>query len=97
MHFCSRNVQDTVIILEEGNLPHQQFSRCDMLVPWRALNGRHHATIMCKKGAESKIRRMAEAELRDSTERVFEAYRKPLETVATFKYQGQLITVGDDD
>ena len=52
------------------------------------LNSRHHATAMCKKGAERKRRRMVEAELRDSTERAFGAYGKPLETVSTFKYLG---------
>ena len=40
---------------------------------------------------------MAEAELRDRTERVLEAYGKPLETVATFKYLGRVMTAGDDD
>ena len=73
MHFCTRNFRDIVIILEEGNLPYPKCSRCEKRVPWRALNGRHHATAMCKKGAERKRRRMAEAELRDSTERDFEA------------------------
>ena len=38
---------------------------------------------------------MVEAELRDSTERAFEAYEKPLETVSTFKYLGQVMTAGD--
>ena len=52
---------------------------------------------MCKKGAERKRRRIAEAELRDSTERAFEAYGKPLEMVATFKYLGKVMTEGDDD
>ena len=85
MHFCSRHVWDILIILEEGNLPHPRCSQCYMLVPWLALNGRHHATAMCRKGAERKRQRMAEAELRDRTERAFEAYWKPLETVATFK------------
>ena len=63
-----------------------------MLVPWRALNGRHHATAQCKKGAKQKRRRMAEAELRDSTERAFEAYGKPLETMLEFKYLGRVMT-----
>ena len=72
--FLQPECPDIVIILEEGKLPHPRCSRCDMLVPWRALKGRHHATAMCKKGAERKRRRMAEAELRDSTERAFEAY-----------------------
>ena len=74
-----------MIILEEGNLPHPRCSRWDMLVPWRTLNGRHHATVMCKKVSEKKRRRMAEAELKDRTERAFEAYGKLLETVSTFK------------
>ena len=86
-----------MITLDEGNLPHPRCSRCDMMVPGRELNGRHHATAMCKKGAEIKRRRMAEAELRDSTERAFEAYGKTLDTVSTFKYLGQVMTVGDDN
>ena len=86
-----------MIILEEVNLPHPRCSRCYMLILWRALNGRHHATFMFRKGAERKIRRMAEAELRDSTERSFEAYRKPIETVTKFKYLGRVMTAGDDD
>ena len=32
VHFWRRHVRDVVIILEEGNLPHPRFSRCDMLV-----------------------------------------------------------------
>ena len=73
MHFCSRHVRDIVIILEEGNLPHPRCSRCNMLVPWRSLNGKHHDTTMCRSGAEQKRRRMAETELWESTERALEA------------------------
>ena len=40
---------------------------------------------------------MAETELRESTERDFEAYRKPIEVVYIFKYLGQIMTAGDDD
>ena len=40
---------------------------------------------------------MAEAELRDSMERAFKAYGKPLETVSAFKYLGQVMTAGDND
>ena len=81
MHFCNRHVRDIVIILEEGKFPHPRCSRCNILVPWRALNGRHHATAMCKKGAERRRQRMAEAELWYSTEMAFEAYGKLLETM----------------
>ena len=97
MHFFNWNVRDIVIILEEGNLPHPRCPRCDMLVAWRALNGRHHANTQWAKGAERKRRRMAKAELRDSTERAFEAYLKPLEMMSAFKYLGRVMTAGDDD
>ena len=40
---------------------------------------------------------MVEAELRDSTERAFEAYGKPLETVSVFKYLRRVMMEGDDD
>ena len=39
---------------------------------------------------------MAEAELRGSTERDFEAYEKRLENVSDFKYLGRAMTAGDD-
>ena len=68
VHFWRRHVRDTVIILEEENLPHPRCENCDMLVPWRALNGRHKDTAMCWSGAEQKRRRLAEAEIRESTE-----------------------------
>ena len=64
VHFWRRHVRDTVIILEEGNLPHPRCENCDMLVPWRALNGRHKNTGMCKSGVERKRWRLAEAEIR---------------------------------
>ena len=40
---------------------------------------------------------MAEAELRDSKERAFEAYGKPLRTVSAFKYLVRVMKAGDDD
>ena len=38
---------------------------------------------------------MAEAELRDSTERDFEAYGNPIEIVTKFKYLGRVMTAGE--
>ena len=64
VHFVHRHVQDTVVMLEEGNLPHPQCPRCDLQVPRKALNGRHLGTAQCKKGVERKQRRMAEKETR---------------------------------
>ena len=66
VHFFHWRVQDAVIILDDGNLPHPQCPRCDILVPWHALNRRHLATAQCAKGAERKRRRLAEEDLQES-------------------------------
>ena len=97
VHFWRRHVRDTIIILEEGNLPHPRCENCDMFVPWRALNGRHKSTMMCKSGAERKRRRLAEAEIKDNTEIAFEVYGKQIQSVPRFTYLGRVITAGDDD
>ena len=55
MHFWHQNVRDTMVILEEGNLPHPGCSLRDMLVTWRSLNGWHQRTAKCKKGVERKL------------------------------------------
>ena len=97
VHFLHRHVLDTVVILEEGNLPHPRCPRCDILVPQRALNGRHPATAQCARGDERKRRRLAEAETRESSEQAFEAYGEPIHNVLEFRYLGMVLTAGDDE
>ena len=64
VHFVHRHVQDTVVMLEEGNLPHPWCPRCNLQVPRKALNGRHLGTAHCKKGAEWKQRQLTETKMR---------------------------------
>ena len=68
-----------------------------MFVPWRALNGRHKNTEMCRSGAERKRWRMAEAEIRESTEMAFEVYGQQIQSVPWFTYLERVMTEGDDD
>ena len=68
-----------------------------MLVPWRALNGRHLSAAQCARGVDQKRRRLEEEELWEISERFFQAYGAPLENVMMFKYMGRLMTAGDDD
>ena len=84
VHFLHRNVRDTVIIIEEGNLPHPRFPRCDILLPWRALNRQHLTTAQCAKRAEWKRQHMTEEEMRESAEMAFQAYNRPLVKVTLF-------------
>ena len=46
-----------------GKPPIPKVLKCNMMVPWRALNGKDHDTAMCRSGAERKRRRMAETKL----------------------------------
>ena len=52
---------------------------------------------MCRSGAERKTRRLAETEIRESTEMAFVVYWKQLKMVPSFKYLGRILTAGDDD
>ena len=87
----------TVVMLEGGTSPHPRCARCDIQVPRRALNGRHPGTAQCAKGAERKRRHLAETETRENSERAFEAYGAPIESVLDFKYLGRILTAIDDD
>ena len=77
-------------ILEEGNLSHPLCPCCKMLVTWLALNGRGLDTAQCVYGVEWKHRRLKEEE------RAFQAYGKPMETITSFKYLGQVLTTEEE-
>ena len=53
-HFLHRHVRKTMVILEEVNPPYRWYPRCDMLVPWVALNGHHTTNAQCTRGVEWK-------------------------------------------
>ena len=74
VHFVYQHVKDTVVMLEEGNLPNPRCPQCDMQVPRKALNGCHLGTAQCKKGAVRKQKGMAETETKENSERAFHAY-----------------------
>ena len=74
VHFCHRHERDTVVILEEVNLSHPRCPLCDILVPWKDMNGTHRRTSQCYRGAERKIRQLAAEEEREVIVRDFSAY-----------------------
>ena len=97
VHFWRRHVRDTIIILEEGNLSHPRCENCDMFVLYRALNGRHKSTMMCKRGAKSKRWRLEDAEKRENTEVAFEVYGQQIQSVPRFTYLVRVMTAGDEE
>ena len=97
VHFVHWHVHDTVVILDEGNLPLPQCPQCDLQVSRKALNRRHLETSQCKKGAERKQRRLAAAELETTSEKAFHAYGTKMRAVTEFRYLGRVMTNTDDD
>ena len=97
LHFVHHNVHDTVVMLEEGPPPLPRCHRCDLQVSRKALNGRHLGTSQCRTGTERKRRRLAEADMRENSERAFHAYGKQMKAVMEFCYLGRLLTATDDD
>ena len=97
VQFVHRNVLNTVVILEEGNLPHPCCALCDMLVPRQVLNGRHPDKAQCANGAERKRRLLAEAETWESLEKSSEAYGEPINNLLAFNYMVRVLTAGDGD
>ena len=73
VHFVHRHVHETVVILEEGNIPLPRCPRCDLQVSMKALKGRYLETNQCKKGAERKQWRIAAAEVETTPEKAFHA------------------------
>ena len=97
VHFWYRHVRDTMVILEEGNFPHPRCPLCDIMVPWRALNGTHCHTVQCKRGTQRKRRRLASEDERENTARSFSTYGRPMDMVTSFQYPGRVILAEDND
>ena len=66
---------------------------CDMLVPWKSLNGTHRRMSQCTWRLERKILQLVVEEEREVTASSFRDYGRPLEMVTSFKYLGQVILV----
>ena len=97
VHFLHRKIRDAVFILEEGNLPHPRCPRCDILVPWEALNGLYTTTAQYANGAERKRIWVSVEDMRASTAMAFHAYSRPMTSITSFKYLGRIMTTSDDD
>ena len=63
----------------------------------KALNGRQLETSQCRTGTERKRPRLAEAELKITSEKAFHAYGTKMRAVTEFKYLGRFLTNTDYD
>ena len=97
VYLWHRHIRNTMVILEEGSLPHPLCPLCDMMVSWWYLNGTHRRIAQYKKGEDQKIWRLAAEEERAVTSSSFSAYGHPLDMVTSFKYLERVISATEDD
>ena len=74
VHFVHLHMQDTLVVLVEGNYPLPCCPKCDIFATWRALNGTHQVMSMCTRGVERRLKRLWEEESRRIMVMDFEAY-----------------------
>ena len=90
-------VQDTIVILEEGNQPYPRCPQCDTFVPHKFLNGQKLKTELCRQGMERKWSCLAEEEAREGTEQAITAYGDPLYQAPSFKCLGRVLAAEDEN
>ena len=93
VHCFHCHIQDTVFIMEEGNLPHPHFPQSGMLVPWMDLNGRYINTMQSAKVSERKRHILAMEDARAGANAALQVYGRPLTNVMAFKYLSRILTV----
>jgi uncharacterized C2H2 Zn-finger protein len=89
--FKYRHLTDTIIILEEGELP--RCPRCGMFGNFRK---GHDQTKTCKEGTLTDLRDMRREQTKARTKR-FQIGEEEIGAVQKFKYLGQITSGGDDD
>ena len=64
-----------------------------MLLPWATMKHSHTTTTLYTWGGGGNRQQLAEEEEQAGAGTAFRAYGQPLETVTSFKYLGNLLTV----
>jgi hypothetical protein len=94
-HFLFRHYHDTIIILQEGQLP--RCDKCGMFCTVTALAGKHLDSALCRKGARRNKRKIRELQCIRALRHQFHIRDQPLETVTNFRYLGQISMTRDND
>ena len=97
LHFMTRHPLDSICIRQEGSAPLPRCTRCDMHLPYTALNRRHFASGACRRGQLAKQRRLADTTNRTARTLAIKIHDIPLQTVQTFKYLGRTMAANNSD
>ena len=97
VNFLHRHIRETMLILEDDNLPYPLCPPFYIMLPLTSLNGKNTTIAQCTKGSEQKRRRLMAEDLREITARTFQAYVISPKLVTSLKYLGNIMTASDDD
>jgi hypothetical protein len=79
----------------EGSLPLPQCNRCGLQILYKAINGHHYETALCKDGVARKVQHVSAEQAHLALQNMFTAYGEGLQRVEVFKCLGCLL--GYDD
>jgi hypothetical protein len=82
---------------KEGSVPLPQCNRCGLQILYKAINGRHYETALCKDGVVRKVQHAAAECVHLALQNTFTLYGKGLERVEVFKYPGFLLAYNNND
>jgi hypothetical protein len=92
-HFRARHLEDTIIIVEEGELP-----RCDSCgIFQKDVGPKHKMGGECIKATKTRKARKDEQVQKTARDVVFEVSGVPIENVKEFLYLGRTVEENDDD
>ena len=96
-HFNTRHPMAFLCIRQEGNTPLLRCPKCDMQVPYSALNGKHLNSAQCLHATRARTRREAITTAHTAMTQTVSINGTPLEQVTTFSYLGRYITCNNSD
>ena len=97
MHFIHRRMEDTIHILNEGNIPHLWCDQCAMFILREALATGHLGTTICKRREYHKNRCLAASSTREVARTKFRALDHVLVRAKTFNYLGRILSSDNND
>ena len=90
-------MQDTVVIMDERNLPHYCCNWYELFLPRVYLNNKNPDIALCAKGDKCKKYRLSTEEACSRADTDFRSYGRSLVHVASFKYPGHLHTAMENN
>jgi hypothetical protein len=95
-HYMTRHSLDSLCILEEGGQPLPRCARCDMHVPYTALNRNHPTSQACQRGTKLKIQRKKMI-IRQAKKDSILLFDTALPIVLMFCYLGRILAANNSD